>query len=123
MTTDRWQHLIGTPFVWGGRDPSTGLDCWGLARAVVPALPDYEADNLPDAVAVWRAEHTAWPRVDHPRPGDVVLLGTTHTVRHAGVLVEPGQILHTTQSTGAIVQPLAWLKQIYPHMVAYRWQD
>ena len=116
-----WQRLLGVPFVWGGRSPADGLDCWGLARQVVPMLPDYDAPTLPDAVGVWRREAGAWPRVDTPRPGDVLLLGTNRTARHVGVLVAPGQVLHTTRETGAVVQPLAWLRQIYPHVVAYRW--
>ena len=28
----KYDDLIGAPFIDGGRDKETGLDCWGLAR-------------------------------------------------------------------------------------------
>lgn len=28
------QELLRVPYVNGGRDPATGLDCWGLVRAI-----------------------------------------------------------------------------------------
>jgi len=44
--------LLGAPFRMGGRDPRTGLDCWGLRREIARRLgvasPEfaYPADDL-----------------------------------------------------------------------------
>lgn len=34
MTRIPYEDLLGVPFRWGGEDPATGLDCWGLARVL-----------------------------------------------------------------------------------------
>lgn len=111
--------LIGTPYLWGGRDPSEGLDCWGLVRAVRPEVPDYAAADAREAARVMAEHAPDWLPADPPAPGDVLLLGTRRP-HHCGILTERG-VLHTTRTLGAVLEPLAAIRQRYPLIRGYRW--
>jgi len=121
MSPARWKHLIGTPFVWGGRNPAEGLDCWGLVLALVPDLPDYTAEDQAEARRLMDSVSARYRRVDAPAPGDILLLGRGRQPHHAGVLVTPQLVLHATRALGTAAQPLSLVRQVYPLVRAYRW--
>jgi cell wall-associated NlpC family hydrolase len=116
-----WAHLIGTPFVWGGRDPAHGLDCWGLVLQLVPGLPDYSAADQAGAQHMMTTLRAEYRRVESPQPGDVLILGIGKRPHHAGVLVEPNLVVHASRPLGTVAQPLGLVKQSYPLIEAYRW--
>lgn len=105
---------IGIPYAPGGRDPATGLDCWGLVRAVLAAtgvvVPDYAAwsgrddDDAIADVAMTATGDPRWRPVDPPIPGDVALIRWRGLPMHAGVLVSPGHVLHVRAGTAAHVE-------------------
>ncbi|MDX9803918.1 MAG: NlpC/P60 family protein [Dehalococcoidales bacterium] len=109
----KWTDLIGIPFVDGGRDPTTGLDCWGLfivARRCFGFLtPDYAiscfaTDLIDNAVA--QAVLDQWYPIKTPYPGCGVAMrtdaGCPEAVQHFGVYVGNNRFLHTLAKTGAI---------------------
>lgn len=117
-----YTHLLNVPYRWGGRDPSTGLDCWGLVRALLPCVPDY--DTPASEPLVWRSVCRAlgdWQRVERIDTGDVILMGMGSRPHHVGVAVTTRQVLHTTKTDGAMVTPIALLRQTYPLIRGYRW--
>ncbi|HEU4675430.1 MAG TPA: transglycosylase SLT domain-containing protein [Motilibacteraceae bacterium] len=75
---------VGVPYVWGGTDPRTGLDCSGLVQVVyrqlgVP-LPRVAADQARAGVAV--------PSLAAARPGDLLFFdnGTKQPgIDHVGI--------------------------------------
>jgi cell wall-associated NlpC family hydrolase len=112
-----YSDLLGTPFVWGGRSPQAGLDCWGLVVEVyrrlgcaVADVDDYsalQAENVsPQIVDACAA---TWRRVEEPyEPYDVLLFseGSCGAVTHCGLYIGHGLMLHTTRATGVIVTSL-----------------
>lgn len=114
-----WQHLVGTPYQWGGRDPASGLDCWGLVRLLHPGLPDYAATDSTDASAQMDSERARYRRVESPQVGDVLLFGRGRP-RHVGVLVLPGRVLHAAKTVGVALESLAAMRQTYSQIRAYR---
>lgn len=115
---------LGTPYAPGARGPDA-YDCWGVVLAERPdvcALARYRADDRREIAAHVSAELASghWARVWPPEPGDVVMMGTSRRLHHAGVAVEGG-IKHTTPFSGVLIQSLAALRQTYSHLEAFRW--
>ncbi len=76
----KYEDLIGTPFIDGGRDKGAGLDCWGLAREMFHRqgidVPDYRISAMRTAEIAreMTAEEMDWERLDAPEEGCLVLL-------------------------------------------------
>lgn len=120
--------LVGAPYKRNGRDPVTGIDCWGLTALVLRRMgfnvtKDAEPENL--ALSCQRmTEETTSPdwQISDGRIGDVVALFRHETVVHVGVVVTDG-VLHTTRGVGAVIQSARALQRTfgYSDMKFYRW--
>lgn len=110
------EAYIGIPFVSGGRDIGTGLDCYGLFRLVMnnhygknlPALDvGYkDACNPAETNKIYAKNKPliAGRRIAQPVPGCGVVLKYSGLPTHVGVYVGGGYILHTTAQTGAVLE-------------------
>lgn len=95
---DRAQDLVGTPYVFGGDDPNTGLDSSGFINAVFS-----DKDTSRTHAGMWANNGT---KVSDPQPGDVVFFEGTYKngVSHSGVYMGNGQMVHAgTEATGVEV--------------------
>ncbi len=120
--------LIGVPFVDGGRDKTTGFDCWGLALEVFRrhgvSLPDYkigctESSRIDSKMT---DERPLWLRIDNgggkdiPCPALVVIRFNTGVLcNHVGVYIGAGRFIHTRQKVGANIDRIdspAWRRII-----------
>ena len=124
--------FVGVPFVSGGRDPATGLDCWGLVIAAGRdcyglELPDYRgyanADDPTQTAQLFTARDD-WQAIapNEERAGDVVVLrlGTALPV-HAGLVVGWGLMLHSLAGRDACLERYrsrAWADRVEGF---YRW--
>ena len=103
----RVRDLIGVPFVEGGRDPKTGLDCLGLVGIAARRFnPDADVplvcighDATVDVLELYSKERPRWERIDAPEPGCVVTMridpARPDLVQHLGVFVGGKYILQT----------------------------
>lgn len=103
------------------------MDCWALVLDTIPpehrigldaysiADRDRFGECVRDAIDTGRWA-PRWP----PQPGDIVLMGMRDDLSHAGICTEAG-IKHWHRRFGAVIQPLAVLRQIYSRMEAWRW--
>ena len=120
---------IGIPFVEKGRDRA-GCDCWGLVRLVLAErfgleLPSYadEYESLEDLGAIVELiggaqEGGAWRRIaaEETRAGDLAVLRGV-PVPHIGIVIAPGQMLHTMRGAEASLARLAdqaWRRRLEP---------
>jgi len=88
------QKLQGTPYLWGGSSPHSGLDCSGFivwVLQVFEILPsgDWTADNL---------YHTFLATIS-PQPGDLVFYGSMDRVTH--IMMYVGSLSGTPYCVGA----------------------
>jgi cell wall-associated NlpC family hydrolase len=87
--------VIGTPYKWGGADPSTGFDCsgltmWSWAQAGV---------SLPHSSA---AQYVVLPHVarDQLQPGDLVFFYSP--IHHVGMYIGGGMMIHSPHPGGFV---------------------
>lgn len=118
-----YTDLIGVPYLDCGRDPSIGLDCYGLmivvfARAGI-ALHDvqYAAVDA-DTVQTKMTEHKPreWRQIDGPiAPCALAIRNKPPFVNHTGVYIGDGKFLHTLKNIGvhlARIDSPAWRNRI-----------
>jgi cell wall-associated NlpC family hydrolase len=96
---------LGIPEIDHGRD-RTGCDCWGLCRLVLREVAGIDAPGYDEGyvsadeaaeVTVLIAGATSsplWRRVEDPRSFDIAIIRKGGLARHAGIVVQPGMMLH-----------------------------
>ncbi len=120
--------LVGGKFVDGGRDVSTGLDCWGLVMEVCRrygvTMPDFTVGAF-DYAAINKLANKArgsgvWEEVIRPEDKDapLVVLMRIHSglITHAGVFIGKRRIIHTMKMTGVII---SWVNGLKSRIVGY----
>lgn len=109
--TQRTIDWLGIPFVSGGRDRATGMDCLGVVVAYMRAhgatIPDTPALHLrelaPEFLAAWEHIGNAGPFA----PFDVLVVKGTWAFLHVGVVTPRGGVLTSNETYGSVCVPLA----------------
>lgn len=122
MSDHLFIDLIGVPFVDLGRDPKTGLDCWGAilecGRRTGKIFPDYAKSSCLEAALVGKVARDVidsgqWERVpaSDVQLGDIVSMSTDPTApgasNHFGFMLTRDRFLHTMQKHNLIVSRLS----------------
>lgn len=120
MLFPAFDDLIGTPFVEGGRDPKTGIDCYGLLMVAYSRLgktiPDYRSPALHSEMeALITTEKSRWVchaanaddvSFEKCQPGRTLLLnilaGNQAYNSHVGFVHKPGWFLHAWEKTNGV---------------------
>lgn len=126
--------LIGVPYVNGGRDYETGLDCWGLVqeyyRRLGVKLPKHLIDiKRVDAImAEIDSNRHKWRELEAPEVGCVVLLRLIGNPlpSHCGIYIGYGEFMHAVASSVQIDRIVRWGPRVigyfkpkegaYPHV-------
>lgn len=111
--------LIGTKFVYGGRQPGVALDCYGLLmelyrRAFGIELPDYTSPSSGKEVsAMMRGQLHLWKRVEELEPG-VVLFMVLGKYTHVAMYLGEDEFIHTSEATGGVCRERlsTWINRI-----------
>jgi hypothetical protein len=100
------QKYLGVPYLWGGTDPSQGLDCSGLTQRVYADL----GISLPRTAAQQATQGRAVASLAQARPGDLVFFdygSSTAGIDHVGVYIGNGQMIAAPQEGETVrVQPV-----------------
>ena len=81
------KKYLGVPYVWGGTDPKTGLDCSGLIQHVYANL----GYDLPRVSRDQANAGRAVPSLAQAQPGDILAFGSP--VHHVGIYIGDGQMI------------------------------
>ena len=129
---------IGIPFVWGGRERSTGLDCWGLLRLVQREvfgrdLPTHaHAERNMKTFSVCEESQDALigdiapteVPIASAREGDVVLMRDVAApgalVRHVATFAGRGRVLHTVEGSESRIERLDKRGSLWQVLKTYR---
>lgn len=86
---EKLMSVLGTPYVWGSRDPATGLDCSG---AVVWALRELglQPKKWNSTAAGMKKDSSV---VIVPQPGDLAFYGSLFGVSHVMVYAGDGKVV------------------------------
>jgi hypothetical protein len=90
------RSYTGVPYLWGGTDPSKGLDCSGLTQLVYGklgiTLPRVAADQAKAGVEVGS--------IDQAQSGDLVFFGSP--AHHVGIYVGDGKMIDAPHSGSSV---------------------
>jgi len=96
VVSDAEQYL-GVPYVWGGTNPATGLDCSGLVQRVFGDL----GISMPRVAAEQAMQGTPVPSLADAQPGDLVTYGSP--AEHIGIYIGNGMMIDAPH-TGTTVR-------------------
>jgi cell wall-associated NlpC family hydrolase len=88
---------LGVPYLWGGTDPSKGLDCSGLVQVVFGDL----GIDLPRTSSQQATSGTAVATLADARPGDLVFFDHSSSragIDHVGIYVGDGKMIAAPQA-------------------------
>lgn len=117
-------QLMDIPFKWGGRDPSVGLDCWGLVRYVLnltgnTLVDDWFPEDKEEAVLEIERQKLNGSWIKGPRQLlSIVTLATNQDPHHLGLVIPEG-VLHTTPKFGVLIQPEIAIKACGAKSITY----
>ncbi len=119
---------IGLPFLSCGRDPVSGIDCWGLVclfyRQEYGLELNEHASDYQDTEAFEEMHDTvvneaseAWQEISHRnvRLGDVVVFNVSGYPVHVGIVLNKTEMLHITDGVNASkenYQNMRWKRRV-----------
>jgi cell wall-associated NlpC family hydrolase len=87
-TTTTALAYVGVPYVWGGNDPATGLDCSGFTKLVFGSL----GVSLPRVSTDQAIAGAPVASMADARPGDLLAFGAP--VDHVAIYMGDGRMVH-----------------------------
>ncbi len=83
------RKYLGIPYVWGGTDPKSGLDCSGLVQLVYKNL----GIDLPRVSYQQATQGQKVPNLAAARPGDLLAFGSP-SVNHIAIYIGGDKMIH-----------------------------
>ena len=98
-------QYLGYPYVWAGKEPSTGFDCSGFTRWIVLNTLGYDiGGGVPGQTDFGTS--VAW---GDWQPGDLIFFADTYEpgLSHVGLYIGNGQMIHAENpSTGVVISDI-----------------
>jgi len=95
---------LGTPYKFGGEDPSTGFDCSGLVQYVYKRAAGISMPRT----AAQQAMTGRGIALDDAQPGDLIFWGVP--AYHCGIALGGGRVRHAPQTGDVVKDSAIWSK-------------
>ncbi len=94
---------VGTAYVWGGTNMSTGVDCSGLCYAAYRKY-GYTLPRVSRDMAASSALLSVTPNTSYLKAGDLVFYASGGRVDHVAMYIGDGKVVHASDyNTGVII--------------------
>lgn len=94
---------VGTAYVWGGTNMSTGVDCSGLCYAAYKKY-GYTLPRVSRDMAASKSLLSVTPNSTYLKAGDLVFYASGGRVDHVAMYIGDGKVVHASDySTGVII--------------------
>ena len=107
------RRFLGVPYVWGGNDPATGLDCSGLTELVYARL----GIDIPPVS--WQQARAGRPvaSMSEAQPGDLLVFD--NPVSHVGIYLGGRQMIHAPRpgkdvEVSSVYEPPTGIRRVLP---------
>ena len=114
---DRARKYLGVPYVWGGTDPSKGLDCSGLVQRAYADL----GYDLPRVSYEQARAGRPVASMAQAQPGDILAFGSP--VHHVGIYIGDNQMIEAPRPglavrIGPVYETPTAIRRIVPDSVS-----
>ena len=93
-------QFVGNRYVYGGRDPHTGVDCSGFSSYVLGNVAGVSLNRTASA----QSQQGRSVTIDNARPGDLIFYESGGHVNHVAIYIGNGQVVHASnERTGIVV--------------------
>ncbi len=92
-------QYVGNPYVYGGNNPNTGVDCSGFTRYVLGNT----AGVYLNRTAAEQSSQGRSVSVQEARPGDLVFYSNGSSVNHVAIYIGDGRVVHASNERVGIV--------------------
>ncbi len=91
---------LGNPYVYGGNDPNTGVDCSGFTRYVLSRAAGVYLNRT--AASQSAQGHSV--SADNARMGDLVFYSSKGRIDHVAIYIGNGQVVHASNENVGIIR-------------------
>ena len=103
QVADYAKTAVGTAYVWGGTNMSTGVDCSGLCYAAYKKY-GYTLPRVSRDMAASSALLSVTPNTTNLKAGDLVFYASGGRVDHVAMYIGDGKVVHASDyNTGVII--------------------
>jgi cell wall-associated NlpC family hydrolase len=107
------RRYLGVPYVWGGTDPATGLDCSGFTQRVYADLGVQLPRNSGEQAHAGKPVHGG---LKNARPGDLLFWAyPSGTVHHVAIYEGNGRVIEAPQAGENVSE-----RDVYSGVIAIR---
>ena len=93
-------QFVGNSYVYGGRDPHTGVDCSGFSSYVLGQIAGVSLNRTASA----QSQQGVTVNIENARPGDLIFYDSGGHVNHVAIYMGNGQVVHASnERTGITV--------------------
>lgn len=85
-------QFVGNPYVYGGNNPNTGVDCSGFTKYIMANTAGVYLNRTAASQSVQGHVVTA----DEARPGDLVFYSNGRNVNHVAIYIGDGRVVHAS---------------------------
>lgn len=90
---------MGNPYVYGGNNPNTGVDCSGFTRYVLGNT----AGVYLNRTAAEQSSQGRAVSAQEARPGDLVFYSNGSSINHVAIYIGDGRVVHASNERVGIV--------------------